>query len=301
MMCTKTAILLEWIRIFRPAHTRNPFFWISWAMITVNIMFYTICIILAQFYCTPVEKNWHRWVPGTCSDRRAIDVVPAIFNFVFDIIILVLPQRVIWSLQMRTCQKIGVSFVFSVGILACIFAAARIQASGNINYDSDLTYDIGKVYLWILAESTCTMVVFCVPAFPKAFGSTESLENMIESFKLRTNSYFKSLKRSTPLFSNGRNERVVSVYAPETMAAPSKRTYQRIVENGLNRRISLLELQDPAPQTAVILNNRHSCYRHDPVILRTTEFTMGEISASEDTRRIRLEQQAPWESNRQQP
>lgn len=117
MMTIKTSILLEWLHIFVPARTRNKFFWICWAMIIANCALYISIVIAVQFYCTPVEKNWHRWIPGTCRDRGSIDTTPSIFNLIFDVLILLLPQRVIWKLQMDTRRKIGVSIVFSVGLL----------------------------------------------------------------------------------------------------------------------------------------------------------------------------------------
>lgn len=35
----------------------------------------------------------------------------------------------------------------------------------------DATYAVSKTYIWALAELTCVLIVFCMPAIPKAFSS----------------------------------------------------------------------------------------------------------------------------------
>lgn len=117
MLLTKTAILLEWNRIFVPKGRRNTFFWASSVMGLVNVALYIAAITATALSCVPMEKLWHTWVEGRCINRRSLDICTASFNLAIDIFILVLPQNVIWKLHMNKTQKIGVSMVFSVGIL----------------------------------------------------------------------------------------------------------------------------------------------------------------------------------------
>lgn len=41
----------------------------------------------------------------------------AAINVVLDLVILVIPQRIIWRLKMKKAKKIGVSLIFLIGIL----------------------------------------------------------------------------------------------------------------------------------------------------------------------------------------
>lgn len=117
-MLLKIAIMLEWLHIFVPRRTLNKtFFWVSCTMITLNIMYYAAAIVSVQFYCIPREKIWDRWLPGQCLDRKSLDTSTGCFNVLFDIILLLMPQRVIWKLQLSTKRKLGISFVFSMGLL----------------------------------------------------------------------------------------------------------------------------------------------------------------------------------------
>lgn len=117
MFFAKTAILLEWIRIFVPQRTRNMFFLICCSMIIINCGLYTAGILSTNFGCTPRDKLWYTWLPGKCINRKALDVCSSVFNLICDFAILLLPQKVIWNLQLRAKRKIGISVIFSVGVV----------------------------------------------------------------------------------------------------------------------------------------------------------------------------------------
>ena len=95
MLLLKTAIMLEWIRIFVPLRTRNIFYWSSVILILMNGVFYAAGIAVALAACWPMERRWHFWVAGTCMESRACDIASAAINLVLDTFILVLPQRII--------------------------------------------------------------------------------------------------------------------------------------------------------------------------------------------------------------
>lgn len=83
----------------------------------VNVLLYLSGIVATSLACIPLAKLWHTWLPGKCIDRKALDICTATFNLILDIVILILPQRVIWKLQMTTSRKVGISLVFSIGLL----------------------------------------------------------------------------------------------------------------------------------------------------------------------------------------
>lgn len=116
-MFAKAAILIEWTRIFIPRGTKNAFFYLSWGLIIFNAVFYAIAILVSVMSCIPTNKIWQPWVDGSCFNRRAADIATAWFNLMVDIFILVLPQHIIWKLQMSRLRKLSASFVFSIGLL----------------------------------------------------------------------------------------------------------------------------------------------------------------------------------------
>ena len=86
-------------------------------MLWVNVTFYTICTFIEIFGCTPREKIWDVTIEGRCVNLPNVIIVSAFLNFFSDLIILLLPQKVIWSLHMSNRKKFGTAALFAVGIL----------------------------------------------------------------------------------------------------------------------------------------------------------------------------------------
>ncbi|OTA54485.1 hypothetical protein K449DRAFT_426251 [Hypoxylon sp. EC38] len=169
LMLIKVAILLEWTYLFVPRSTRNAFFWICYGMIGAICGLYFSTIITINYTCTPRERIWRRYLPGTCIDIKAFNLSITVIHLVFDLLLLLLPHRTIWKLSLSAKQKIGISTVFSVGIMTCVCAAGRVVSAINMRYSLDLTYDYSRYLVWGLAEATTAALIFCVPAIPIAF------------------------------------------------------------------------------------------------------------------------------------
>ncbi|RYP19807.1 hypothetical protein DL765_003153 [Monosporascus sp. GIB2] len=172
VVALKVSILLEWKNIFVPPGTRNIVFWATHFMIWSCVVFYLSTIIAFNVACTPYEAHWNKLIRGSCDRVKPgfIDMsTGAIFNFVTDAVILLLPQRAIWKLKMSTKKKIGVSVVFSVGILACLTALLRLVSTLEYAKSSDFSYGFSPLTLYTAAEMTCGFLVMCMPAMPKVF------------------------------------------------------------------------------------------------------------------------------------
>jgi len=117
MMILKTAVLLDWQRIFVLGSTNRTFFWVSTIVIVLNILIHVTGLITSIAACRPIEMLWHFWIRGKCIDRKSRDIANATFNLVIDVFILVLPQNIIWRLEMTRSRKIGISILFSIGLL----------------------------------------------------------------------------------------------------------------------------------------------------------------------------------------
>ncbi|KAI0014735.1 hypothetical protein F4780DRAFT_788472 [Xylariomycetidae sp. FL0641] len=170
IMIFKIAILLQWARLFVPRGHKGSFYWTCRTLILLNILLYVIIVVTICASCKPFRRLWDKTVPGTCAvSREAIDVATAVGNLISDLVILVLPQRVIWKLQLKMEKKIGIAFIFVAGVFALLSAGFRVDASSRFLRTEDKTYDITEVAFWALAELTCAILIFCVPSIPKIF------------------------------------------------------------------------------------------------------------------------------------
>ncbi|RYC57669.1 hypothetical protein CHU98_g8547 [Xylaria longipes] len=123
--------------------------WTCHILLWSNVVFYTIILISANLSCKPYAKLWDKTLPGNCSGNDVIDIATASYNFVSNTLILLLPQRMIWRLHLNTRKKIGIAFIFAIGI----------------RYISPIT----TFTIALFAEAVCDMLVFYVPILPKAF------------------------------------------------------------------------------------------------------------------------------------
>lgn len=181
----KTAILVEWIRIFLPngGRRRSLFFWASQFVIWTNIIFCGTTIILYGIACVPHSYLWDPTIKGGyCRIKGGYLPLPtAFFSFLSDIIILFIPQRVIWKLNMSRRRRIGISFVFALGLAACAASAVRLFWAIGRAKSADTTYNISSLLLTAAGEGTCAILVMCVPAMPKAFNGLKD-SGLLPSF-----------------------------------------------------------------------------------------------------------------------
>ena len=70
-----------------------------WVVAVVVLLWFVGTELAVVFQCSPVHKFWDQEVDGTCIDLRTYLFAQAIPNIVTDIIILALPLRSLYCLQ----------------------------------------------------------------------------------------------------------------------------------------------------------------------------------------------------------
>ncbi|KAI9877634.1 MAG: hypothetical protein M1830_003249 [Pleopsidium flavum] len=135
----------------------------------VLILFYVAISLVKIFECTPRAKIWDKKLPGTCTNVSAILNTSGLFNFITDVLILLVPVKSVWNLNMQRKRKIAVVAVFTVGLIAPIFSmigfVVRLQDSG----DPDATYNQPFVLLWGTAEVSTGNICISLPPIAVLF------------------------------------------------------------------------------------------------------------------------------------
>ena len=116
---SKMSILTQYLRIFVPTRHGNAYmFWYTTALIILNVLFCIIEFFLIIMNCSPQARLWNRKLSGTCiGPGKSSSVFTAGFNIISDVMILVLPLTRVWRLQMSTRRKLGLSLIFSTGLM----------------------------------------------------------------------------------------------------------------------------------------------------------------------------------------
>jgi hypothetical protein len=116
MLFIKIAILVEWARAFVPWPRHNVFFWTCHGLVIANASLYIATVLAVNFALSIRDQPWERWIAGTCF-IRLLSIIVATFNLVLDLAVLLLPHTVIWRLQLSRAQKLGISVIFSIGMM----------------------------------------------------------------------------------------------------------------------------------------------------------------------------------------
>lgn len=167
-MLIKVNILLQYVRIFVPHGVRNFTFWASHGLIGLNVIFYTTWTFLMIFVCQPRQKFWDQTIEGgKCMDWTVVLTTGNAITIVSDIAIWLLPQRVIYGLQLARPRKIALLALFTLGVFACFCSGIRLKYTIMLNKDkSDIPFVVSKISLWGTCQLTAGFLVACLPTMP---------------------------------------------------------------------------------------------------------------------------------------
>ncbi|CAD0017548.1 unnamed protein product, partial [Aureobasidium pullulans] len=179
----KTAILIDWCRMFVVGNCRGSYFWwISMIIILVQVTWGIACIVLLNMQCIPHAAIWKFYIPSRCYSLSTVMLISASVQVLSDWSMILLPQKIIWGLQMNWRKKVGVSITFGVGLLACIAATVRLSTTITFSHEDDRMYYIAPLLFWACAEMTCGFFILglpCVPALIKGSGLRDTIENFL--------------------------------------------------------------------------------------------------------------------------
>ena len=89
--------------------------------------------------CTPVPRAWDRSLPGTCISLTANWYANAAFSITTDVLIILLPQKVIWESQLPGGQKKALMAVFALGGFVTVTSVLRMTTLNFSTTSPDVT------------------------------------------------------------------------------------------------------------------------------------------------------------------
>jgi len=121
--CTKLSILALYYRLF----SSKQIFRILVIATAVFVVAWVIVMeVVLGFSCRPIKAFWGDG-KGTCINLVAFTYFTNITNLVLDLWIFSMPIPIIVRLQASREKKIGLCFLFSIGLGTCAISAARLS------------------------------------------------------------------------------------------------------------------------------------------------------------------------------
>ncbi|KAF2473677.1 uncharacterized protein BDR25DRAFT_386509 [Lindgomyces ingoldianus] len=126
--------------------------------------------------------SMHAWfTPGECISERDVRAQFASLYYAFavdvisDLMIMFLPIRLIWNLQMPRAQKLSVVALFCTGFVCIFFAIIRIVQIG-VKADNSTTPSTSWLAFWAIIECSIAVIIGCCPAFAALYRTTRNTQ-----------------------------------------------------------------------------------------------------------------------------
>ena len=188
----KTSVLLFYRRIFCTGSNRK-FHWASIVMVALTIAWTIGFLVPMAIPCKPPQmppSPMAKLPPthGWCSNLMAFQQAFVLSDFLMDLLVILFPVPVIWSLQMTRSRKAAVTGIFALGCLSVAASAARfaffvpMMKPGFHEANSLGAMVVGDTMFWGMMETGIALIAACLPTSRLLFT------------KLGSSSVFKSLR-----------------------------------------------------------------------------------------------------------
>ncbi|KAG8165136.1 hypothetical protein KVR01_005411 [Diaporthe batatas] len=98
------------------------------------------------FLCNPPRKAWDVDIPGTCGNANMMYTAMASADLIIDVIVILLPMPILWTLQLKTSKKILLTAVFGLGFVIIGITCVRIKYMLELD-PTDITYTFAPLAL----------------------------------------------------------------------------------------------------------------------------------------------------------
>ncbi|CRK24881.1 hypothetical protein BN1723_018171, partial [Verticillium longisporum] len=143
-LTVKLALMLIILRVFGSVHKKVMIG--MYAFIGMIVIYYGLGIFIKIFVCWPISAYWHGHTEK-CLDQSAIITADAIISVLSDLVILLLPLPLTWSLQLPRKKRLRVIGMLCAGGVATGFSVYRLILILKDGKSSNQTIVFTKVVL----------------------------------------------------------------------------------------------------------------------------------------------------------
>ncbi|EXJ56350.1 uncharacterized protein A1O5_12617 [Cladophialophora psammophila CBS 110553] len=165
---TKVAIICFYLRVFPEKNFRR----IAFGTMAVTLLYMIAFLIVSAFQCQPVSLAWTNWDgehDGRCNNVNAQGWAAAAINIALDVVILVMPLRLVMKLSLHWKKKLQIMIMLSVGALVVVVSALRLDTLFQFAKSHNLTWDTTAFGYWSCIEMDVGVICACMPAMYSLF------------------------------------------------------------------------------------------------------------------------------------
>ncbi|KUI73190.1 hypothetical protein VM1G_08943 [Cytospora mali] len=157
----KMALLLIIAKVFGPVHKKTIVG--IWVFMALLAGYYISALVVKIRICWPIRAYWEGDT-SKCLNQSAIITADAIVSAVSDLVILLMPTPLTWSLQLPLRKKLRVTGILCAGGVATAFSVYRLILIVLDARSTNQTIVFVKVILSGNAEVGIGLICTCLPA-----------------------------------------------------------------------------------------------------------------------------------------
>ncbi|KAF4454279.1 integral membrane [Fusarium albosuccineum] len=179
----KLSIVIMIQRIFRTAG--KWFRLATWMAASICVCWMLYTMLIGFLICLPVQSAWGAAVPERCGNHITAYAAVAIIDIVSEVIIVLLPMKLVYDLQMNKAHKIGLVSVLGAGIVTITFSCVRLYYVYNIDFDN-ITRSYAEASISSILQSGIAVMIASSPLLRPVFDRTAKLFGLSLSSSRKT-------------------------------------------------------------------------------------------------------------------
>lgn len=141
---------------------------VCYAVIATLAAYLVAMFVFFIMECRPISYMWTSWDgehEGHCINFTLGIYTGSGLNIAFDLIVFFLPVPRLVKLQVKdTRRKVGVVFIFLVGLFVTVCSIIRLQYIAQVGQYSNATYHYNEIGLWSGVEADVGVICACMPS-----------------------------------------------------------------------------------------------------------------------------------------
>ncbi|KAF3008906.1 hypothetical protein E8E13_011219 [Curvularia kusanoi] len=169
LWCAKLSLLVLYRKLM--VGLANVYIRIWWGILVFCVLSWIGCMVSAIAACSTLFTS------GTCGAewKQELGLYLAFtVDVISDLMILFLPMKLTWNLNMPRPRKYGLRILFGTGLICILFATLRVANVGSRTYGKNSRPDPAWLMLWTTLESSIAVIIACSPAFATLYREVRS-------------------------------------------------------------------------------------------------------------------------------
>ncbi|KAI2472244.1 hypothetical protein F4781DRAFT_9034 [Annulohypoxylon bovei var. microspora] len=115
-----------------------------------------------------------RALDDTCVNERALVVSHGIINILTDCVLMIFPVFAVWTVQIKTKQKLTVMGLFCTRLIVCVFIGIQLGSMESYLSGDDPTWYYLDPSIWNQIATHLSVITACVPSIKPFLTSLQS-------------------------------------------------------------------------------------------------------------------------------